>query len=267
MDPAFSFDVDVTAESEARWRMARDGTIAQGSHKTLPLSYFVFLRAQPILGRSIHAMLGRDPDRGLYGGARYRLQRRPQIGMRLTAQSAVRDRKQVETERGIITITTLDTTYHHSSETCLIETVRMIDLPLAPAAGASRAVGPEPTEALPKLIDVPPFARRQMSWMAVETGDMNHLHFDPVYARGRGFKDVVVPAPLITAKLEQLISRHADHPVTELDIRFHAPTFPDEPLVLHGHVENEGVAFELVGDGTLRAAGSMRWASALEGGV
>lgn len=255
MSAAFTFAVEVTAESAARWHMARDGAIAPAPAGPLPLSYFVFLRAQPILGKSIHAILDRDPDRGLYGGVGYRLARRPEPGARLDAAAVVRSRKQVDAPRGRITVTTLDTSYSDDAGHCLSETVRMIDLP-ARKAGDPPPPAPETrAPSHPKLADFPPLERRQMAWMAVETGDMNRLHFDPAYARGRGFKDVVVPAPLITASLEKLIAGTLGAPVREIDVRYHAPSFPDEAMTLHGRAEDGALAFELFAGNVLRADG------------
>lgn len=255
MSAAFTFALAVTAESASRWHMARDGAIAPAPQAPLPLSYFVFLRAQPILGKSIHAMLDRDPDRGLYGGVSYRLARRPRPGARLDAEAVVRSRKRVDSPRGELTVTTLDTTYRDGAEACLTETVRMIDLP-ARGRDDRPPPAPEPRAArYPKLADVPALDRRRMAWMAVETGDMNRLHFDPAYAKGRGFRDVVVPAPLITATLERLIGAHFATAVAEIDVRFHAPSFPDEAMTLHGAAEGDGLAFELFAGGVLRADG------------
>ena len=59
-----SFNLAVTPESLARWQIGRDGVQA-GTCKdgdAVPLTYLVFLRAQPLIGTSFHEILDRDPS-------------------------------------------------------------------------------------------------------------------------------------------------------------------------------------------------------------
>ena len=88
------FDIAITPESVSRWIMGRDGGFPSRRPKVgddVPLSYLFFLRSQPAAGISIHAELGRDPDRGLFGGVRYERQRGVNVGDTLTAHATVTD--------------------------------------------------------------------------------------------------------------------------------------------------------------------------------
>lgn len=253
------FVLTVTAESVARWLTGRDGTLPTRLPRPgdrVPSAYFVFLRQQPITGRPIHDWLGRDPDRGLYGGVAYTVQRPPRIGETLHASSVVTARRQVASPRGELTITTLTTTYlGEDGGSRLVETVRMIDLPAGPP-GAPPAADIL-TPAAPLLASLPPITRRQVAWTTVETGDLNSLHLDRSYAVGRGFPDVVVPAPLITAMIEREICA-AGSGIASLDIRYQAPTHPETALALHARIEDGTVEFQVLAAGVLRAQGRAR---------
>lgn len=258
MEPVLAFDLPVTGQSVARWMMARDDRITAPppDGAPLPLSFLVFLRAQPILGLSLHAALGRDPDRGLYGGVSYRAPDLPRVGQALRGSSAVTARKTVDSPRGPMTITTLLTRYAGASLAPVEESVRMIDLPPGPAPIASPPPR-DPSPGFAPLAVLAPITRRQVSWMTVETGDVNHLHFDTAYASGRGYRDIVVPAPLISALVERELTRHGG-PVVELDLRFQAPTHPGDELALFGRHDGDQMQIEVFAGGTLRLEGRAR---------
>lgn len=257
--PAFS--VPLTRESVARWLAARDGAFAAppALGASVPLPFLFFLRMQPHAGVSIHALLGRDPDRGLFGGARYQAAFCPGVGTTLDAAPRVADRKLVPSPRGDMAITTLEVSYSIRGGHVCLETARMIDLPKAdPAAPAQPAArGPvEPTD-LPKVADIAPVSRVQVAWMTVETGDMNPLHLDPVYARSRGHADVVLPGPLVVALIDRELARVAGGALVSLDVRLRAPSHPGEPLALHARQEGGAWRFRLYAAGDeLRAEGS-----------
>lgn len=140
-----AFVVAATPEAVARWRFGRDGVIAppppQGS--PLPLAFLVFLRLQPQHGVSIHHLLDRDPDRGLYGGVTYRTARTPRVGDSFAAAGSVTDRREAAGPRGTMLLRTFETRYADAAGEVVTEAVRMIDLPpgppTAPAAGPARS--------------------------------------------------------------------------------------------------------------------------------
>ena len=123
----------------------------------------------------------------------------------------------------------------------------MIDLP--PAEGpAEPTTGPEPAGAPPvadasdasRIASMPTgFDRTRVAWMTAATGDTNPLHLDIHHARQRGFPDVVVPAPLITAWVEDALAGHLSCALAMLELRFQGPTLPDQSLSLH-HLEPAG---------------------------
>lgn len=268
--PAIEFSVDLSADHAARWLFARDGAWPRPMRigEPLPMSWAVFLRLQPILGVRIHDLLERDPHRGLYGGVTYRSSKPLSIGQRLDATAIVTDRREMDSPRGRLKVTTLTTTYREKGETVLEEAVQMIDLPApstSTAASASptgltgtgkpgphdRNAGsgldghsPEKTggllQAKPASPDEPiaaldqGFDRTRIAWMTAATGDTNPLHLDRLYAQRRGFADVVVPAPLITAWVERALGeRHAGGALELLELRYQGATLPDQPLSLH----------------------------------
>lgn len=257
MSAAFQFPVAVTAESAARWLMAREDRIVASPTvgDDVPVSYLMFLRAQPVLGQSVHTLLDRDPDRGVYGGVSYCMDRAPRVGERLRGVAEVTDRKTVDGPRGTLQITTLTVRYTvGSSDPFISETVRMIDLPARPVTGhppyraKHRAAGTH-------IADLPAVSHRQAAWMAAATGDMNRLHFDPDYATGRGFKNIVVPAPLLTALVERAVTAHLGSAPERLDLRFHAPTYPGDPLELWAESTDDGLHLEVVSSSALRVEG------------
>jgi acyl dehydratase len=254
-----TFVLDVTRESVARWTTAREDALARPvkDGARVPMSYFVFLRMQPVLGLSTHEWLGRDPDRGLYGGIVYRVYADgPRVGDRLACSCQVTDRREVPSPRGVLRLTTLTTTYRRGPEVLLTEAVRMVDLPPQPReelAGPSPSSINPPTD--PPIATVASgFSRRQVAWMTVETGDLNRLHVDEPYARRRQFKDILVPAPLITAVLEAKLESMFG-PLIGLDARYLAPTHPDEALQIHARRVEGRIDFELVCDGAVRVQG------------
>jgi acyl dehydratase len=253
-----SFTSTLTPDSVCRWRVGRDGRLGPPPliGEEVPLSYLVFLRAQPALGISFHELLGRDPDRGLYGGVNYRLLATLRVGQTLAATSEITERRQVESANGILTLTTLLTTYRSDSVVCATEAVRMVDLPAGSPKSAGQKAPREPVH--PLLASFPPISRNQVAWLTVETGDMNALHLDVEYARARGFGDVVVPATLITALTERELASDAGERVVELDARYHAPTFPGEVLELHASRQGDEVSHEVFVQGKLRADGRAR---------
>lgn len=251
--PAFS--LHATPESVARWRIGRDGAVAPPPKEgePLPLSYLVFLRVQPILGVSIHRLLDRDPDRGLYGGVSYRAERPPRVGEMFVAASTVSSRREVPTPRGTLVLRTLDTGYRNAGSTVVTESVRMVDLPEGPPQAP--ASGPRRQPAMAKVADVGPFTRNQVAWLTVETGDTNALHLDAAYAASRLFPDVVVPGTLTAAALERELSRVLGRALRALDLRLHAASFPGQAFTLHAQATADGLAYELYRGDELMAEG------------
>ena len=116
----------------------------------------------------------------------------------------------------------------------------------------------------PLLTTIPALTRNQIAWLTVETGDMNPLHLDAPYARARGFRDVVAPATLISALIEREIAGAfaRQRPIATFDARYHAPTFPDEPIQLFASMAGSVVTFDAYADGILRASGSAQLGTA-----
>jgi acyl dehydratase len=274
--PVIEFSIDLSADHAARWFFARDGVWPRSMRigEPLPMSWAVFLRLQPILGVRIHDLLERDPHRGLYGGVTYRASRPISIGQKLDARAIVTDRREMDSPRGRLKVTTLTTTYREKGETVLEEAVQMIDLPTpptmsansaTPASAASPASPVSPTsspQASPTTPDAPiavldqGFDRTRIAWMTAATGDTNPLHLDRLYAQGRGFADVVVPAPLITAWVERAISdRHEGSALTLLELRYQGATLPDQPLSLYQNPSAGPGRIELRSGDQIRARG------------
>jgi hydroxyacyl-ACP dehydratase HTD2-like protein with hotdog domain len=253
-----AFELVATPESVSRWQIGRDGRIGPvpRSGTALPLSYLVFLRVQPILGVSIHRLLERDPDRGLFGGVTYRAARVPRVGERFSASGSVTGRKQVSSPRGELTITTLVSSYRDAGSVVVEESVRMVDIPAGPPSPPAPAARRAPRH--PKLADIAPITRTQIAWLTVETGDANALHFDPAYAASRLYPDVVVPGTLLAAVIEREAARVLGAPLLELDLRLLAPTYPNEPLALHSSRGAQGLHFELLSGDQVRAEGLAR---------
>jgi len=254
-----NFSIDITPDSVSRWMFGRDGVLpnsppADGDE--VPLSYLFFLRSQPAACISIHRELGRDPDRGLFGGVHYDRHRGIKVGDRLNASAAVTARKTVASPRGDMLLTTLVTSWRVQNTDAVTETVRMIDLPPGPAAAP--IAGPAADTALPPLGAPVAFSRTQIAWLTVQTGDMNPLHLDRDYATSREFPDVVVPGTLIVPVAEQKLVTATGHALQTLDARFRAPTFPGEEIVVSGAPDEATGAwrFELSGSGTVRAVGT-----------
>lgn len=272
MQGLLEFDLTLSAEAFSRWKIGRDDAIpappAEGVASRVPLSYLVFMRAQPVLGVNFHELLGRDPDRGLYGGVTYRLLRPLTVGQVLHAGSAVQGRKVVETPRGPLTITTFLTTYSCDGEIHATESVRMIDTPpeskpemrpeTRPDDGAAAAVVAVCEPSHPLLCRIAPITRRQVAWLTVETGDINALHLDASYAAQRGYPDVVVPATLITALLQREVEAARQRVVSEIDVRYSAPTYPGEQIDLYATISGDELTFQALVGTSLRAQGRMR---------
>lgn len=253
-----AFDIDITPESVNRWTMGRDGAFPPSAPRpgdAVPLSYLFFLRSQPAVGVSIHAELGRDPDRGLFGGVRYERHRGVCVGDRLSANATVTERKSVESPRGEMILTTLTNEWRAGSGLAVTETVRMVDLPPGPPSKPTE--GPEADPLLSAICDPVSFTRTQIAWLMVETGDTNALHVDRSYAVSRLFPDVVVPGTLIVPIAEKALSATAGAPLQTLDVRFRAPTFPEEEITINAIADGapDTWRFEVVGGGTVRAAG------------
>lgn len=253
-----AFTVHASPESVARWRIGRDGQVAPPPEagSPLPLAYLVCLRIQPTLGVSIHALLGRDPDRGLYGGVGYRAVRTPCVGERFAATGAVTAMREVQGPRGTMVLRTLEVCYRAQTEspTVVTEAVRMIDLPPGPPAPPAEGPRREPAHPLAAAID--PVTRTQVAWLTVATGDLNPLHLDSAYAASRRYPDVVVPGTLTTALIEREAAKLLGRPLAALEVRLTAATFPGEALALHASARDGGLAFELYATGSLRAEGS-----------
>lgn len=248
-------------EDVARWRFARDGVLAAppAAGEPVPLSYLVFLRAQPALGIDFHQVLDRHPERGLYGGVVYEAGEAPlRVGQVLAVESDVAERRRTASRHGDLVLTTLRTTYRADGVPVATESVRMVDLP--EGFVADRPAAPPAPSALPVLATLPGIERRSVAWLTVETGDINALHVDPVLARARGYADVVVPATLINALVERELVAGGGC-LQRLALRYHAPTLPGEALTLHAEEEDGAWTLELRHGDTLRAQGDARRAS------
>jgi acyl dehydratase len=250
------FTLHARPESVARWATGRDARPSPppAPGTAIPLSYFVFLRVQPILAVSIHALLERDPDRGLYGGVSYRATRLPRVGEALVGSGEIIAERRVSTARGELTLRTLAMRYRTAAGVVLEETVRLVDLPPGPAQPPAR--GPARASVAPKIADVAPVTRTQIAWLTVETGDMNPLHLDAAYAATRRYPDVVVPGTLTAALVERELATALGRPLRALDLRLAAACYPEEPLALHAAAHADGLAFELVAGAELRAEGT-----------
>jgi acyl dehydratase len=258
------FSIHITPESVSRWMVGRDGVLPIHPPKLgddVPLSYLFFLRSQPAACISIHAELGRDPDRGLFGGVHYDRHRGIKVGDRLDASAAVTERKTVASPRGDMLMTTLVTRWRVQDADAVTEAVRMIDLPPGPAT--TPAAGPAADEALLPLGTPVSFSRTQIAWLTVETGDLNPLHLDCDYATSRQFPDVVVPGTLIVPVAEQKIAAAAGNALHTLDVRFRAPTFPGEEIIVSAAPDDTRNTwqFEVSGSGTVRAVGTATFAA------
>lgn len=249
------FTVRTTPESVARWLVGRDGEIASPPREgsPLPLSYFVFLRMQPLLGVSIHKLLDRDPDRGLYGGVLYRAERAPLVGESFTAAGKITSQRKVASPRGELVLRTLQTDYRDAAGTAVSESVRMVDLPPGPPAPPSP--GPAAPPSHPRISDLPAVTRRQVAWLTVETGDTNALHLDSGYAASRLYRDVVIPGTLTVALIERELERALGRAPRMLDLRLLAASFPGEAYTLHAGASDGGLAFELYAGSERRAEG------------
>jgi len=249
-----AYEVRATPESVSRWQIGRDARLAPppADGAPLPLSYLMFLRMQPILGVSIHRLLERDPDRGLFGGVRYRAGRLPRVGARYAAAASLTDRKQA----GELTITTLSNRYSDDGVMIVEETVRMVDLPQGPPRAPGR--GPERPPSHPRLVRIGPVSRTQIAWFTVESGDLNPLHFDSSYAASRLYADVVVPGTLLAALVEREAAAALGAPLLELDLRLRAPSYPGDELTLHARPRSAEMDFELFCGAELRAEGRAR---------
>jgi len=268
VDSPLAFEIVLSAEALNRWKIGRDGVIGAPPSPTerVPLSYLVFMRAQPIAGVNFHELLGRDPDRGLYGGVTYRELAPLRLGQTLQAASAVQGRKLIQTPRGELTVTTFVTQYACDGVAHASESVRMIDTPQASPSNESKPPAPAAAcaPAHPLLARIAPITHRQVAWLTVETGDINALHLDAPYAARRGFVDVVVPATLITSlierELEAALSRHA----VELDVRYSAPSYPGDAFELYATVTGDTLVFQALVGTSLRAEGKARMAPGRE---
>ena len=252
------FSIDVSAESVCRWQVGRDGDMPDAmpaAGDSVPMSYLFFLRSQPATARSIHTELGRDPDRGLFGGVLYERHRGVLVGDRLDADAVVTGRKTVESPRGDMLLTTLVNRWTYHGDDAVIETVRMVDLP--PGPSSPPAAGPAADPDLTEVCAPVSFSRRQIAWLTVETGDLNALHVDRAYAESRLFPDVVVPGTLIVPVVEKALEEKTGNPVQRLDVRFRAPTFPGEDIIVTANEETGGNwRFEVCGNGQVRAFGT-----------
>ena len=244
----------ITPESAARRLAARDGSFAvpPPPGTALPLSYLCFLRIQPAKGISIHRALGRDPDRGLFGGVSYRADRAPRVGDTFSSSAAVRERRTITSPRGELVLTTLDVTHRAADGAGIVESVRMVDLPPGPPQPPAR--GPIEATALPRATALGSAGAVQTAWMTVETGDMNPLHLDLAYAQSRLFPAVVLPGPLMAALIEDAVTRVAGRAPIGLAVRLRAANHPGEALSLYA--EPTCARFRVHGPaGDLRAEG------------
>ena len=230
--PLPPFVHEASAESAGRWLGARAGALVAPPRigDRLPLAYCCFLRVQPATGLSIHRALGRDPDRGLFGGVCLS-GGGLRVGDSVRVGFALEDRRTTASPRGDVTMSTLRAIWRGAGA-LVDEAVRMIDLPPGPAQPPPPPV--HETPAAPLLREMAPITHSQIAWMTVETGDWNPLHLDPGYARVRQFRDVVVPGPLLAALIERELESLAGAPLRRLDLRLRAASHPNERLALHG---------------------------------
>lgn len=256
------FEIDVTPESYCRWLVGRDDALPETVPEPgaeVPLSYLFFLRCQPAAAISIHAELSRDPDRGLFGGVRYQRHAGVIVGDTLNAVPQITERKSVESPHGELVLTTLVNEWRRDDERAVTETVRMVDLP--PGPPSEPADGPAADPDLGVIGSPTSFSRRQIAWLTVETGDLNALHLDRDYATARRFPDVVVPGTLIVPFAEQTLATAVGKSLETLDVRFRAPTYPGEEILVAARKDTEigDWRFEISGSGTVRANGRARF--------
>ena len=257
------FAIEITPESLCRWLVGRDDALPAklpAAGAAVPLSYLFFLRCQPAAAVSIHDALDRDPDRGLFGGVRYERHGNLVVGDRLASSAQVSERKTVDSPRGEMVLTTLVNEWRTSGRLTVTETVRMVDLP--PGPPVEPAAGPPLDPSFETIGEPTTFSRRQIAWLTVETGDLNALHLDPDYAAVRLFPDVVVPGTLIVPVAEKALIAAAGKELETLDVRFRAPTYPGEEIVVRANRAPEDAEwpFEVCGGGTVRAVGRARFA-------
>lgn len=252
------YSIELSGESYCRWLVGRDDALPDTVPQTgtdVPLSYLFFLRCQPAAAISIHTELGRDPDRGLFGGVRYQRHAGISVGDTLSAKATIAERKTVESPRGDMILTTLVNEWSNGDTPAVTETVRMVDLP--PGPPSEPAAGPEADVSLGIIGEPASFSRRQIAWLTVETGDLNPLHVDRDYATSRLFPDVVVPGTLIVPFAEKTLATAIGRAIDTIDVRFRAPTYPDEEIIVAARKDTEigDWKFEVVGGGTVRAVG------------
>lgn len=251
------FQVDVTDEALSRWLIARDGAFCPKDRLPVdvPATFCSFLRIQPALGVSVHRLLDRDPDRGLYGGATYEAMRPLRRGDRLTCNATINERRQVEGASGPLTLSSLVAMWSTASGPSVRETVRMVDLP--PGPPASPALGPAPELDAVERRPVPAVSAVAAAWMTVVTGDLNPLHLDRGYAASRLFPDIVVPGTLVIPVIERELEVVLGNRPRRLEVRLRAAMFPGEALELRlGRIADGALPFELLGNGRIRATGT-----------
>jgi len=252
------FSLDLSSDCIARFLVARDGVLPSrqpASGDPVPVAALSFLRVQPARCVSVHRLLERDPDRGMFGGVTYHVDGPLYVGQVIAAQSIVTERQQVPSPRGVLTLTTMETMWSAGESVAVVERVRMVDLP--PDSGPP-ADGPEDDGTIPAVMRLPGFSRVQVAWMCVECGDLNPLHLDQDYARRRGFFDVVVPGPSVVAAVERDLSTFAGCLLSAVQVRLRAPVFPGQDLDLCVAEEKGQWRFRLVGEGKVKADG---WAT------
>jgi acyl dehydratase len=83
----------------------------------------------------------------------------------------------------------------------------------------------------------PPFDRVQIARYAGASGDFNRLYLDEPFAKGAGFRSVIVPGTLALGALSQMLSEWLKGPfVRKLQARFLKILWPGDVLTCRGRV-------------------------------
>jgi len=92
----------------------------------------------------------------------------------------------------------------------------------------------------------------------VLNGDNDIIHYDIDYARQRGYKDTLAHGPMVMGYAVELAARmygDAWHRRGEIEVKFVAPTYPNEELVVS--IDDGGNVVAKAGE-TINVVGSAR---------
>ncbi len=89
-------------------------------------------------------------------------------------------------------------------------------------------------------------------------GDNDIIHYDAEYARQRGYKDTLAHGPMVMGYAAELAARKygaAWHTHGSIDVKFVAPTYPGEELLVS--IDDDGAVVARAGD-TVNVVGTAR---------